>query len=366
LGGGSFGKAFLVTDATTGEKFVIKVPVDDAAEELLVKEIVNNAHLRASLKDARHPNIVNFIDVVKFERRFSMLMEYVPSAQELRFILDKRKPLAPEEAVSLIEHACRGLEAAHSANLVHRDIKPANMLVQKDGTLKLLDFGLGTIRHSSDLAKSTVGTWPYMAPELIEGRGGNAACDVWSLAATAYEMVTGCLPFWADAVAPLMRKIIGEDPVAPMSHNPRLDRGFSDFIMRGLEKDPTKRYADGKEMLDRLLVVRAGVAGEIRDAMKLFRSGDPDSQDRAISTLLSITKERPDNLDACLALSRLYNERWDFRASERVLRAGLRYNGDSHQLHATLAEVLNSLGQKGEAEAERKRARELGAGRSAS
>jgi uncharacterized protein HemY len=160
-----------------------------------------------------------------------------------------------------------------------------------------------------------------------------------------------------------MRKITGIDPDPPVEKNRNLEKGVSDFIMKGLEKAPANRYASGKEMLDRLMILRAGVTGEIREAWRIFRDG---AEDKAISMLASRMDECPDNIEVCLALSRMHNQRWDFLQSERALRRGLRHNRNSHQLHATLAEVLNSLGKKVEAEAERGIARELGAHRGGS
>jgi tetratricopeptide (TPR) repeat protein len=172
----------------------------------------------------------------------------------------KRGPLAPAEALTLAAQVADGLAAAHENGIVHRDIKPGNILVSKDGTARVADFGLAKIAGEARLTRpgTSVGTVAYMSPEQIRGEDVDARTDVWSLGVVLYEMLTGSLPFHGDNEHSYAYAIVHSDP-RPLG---KLARGAPEgcvrIIKKAMAKNPSDRFASAKEFSEALASVTAG------------------------------------------------------------------------------------------------------------
>jgi serine/threonine-protein kinase len=352
LGRGQFGRTLLVEDGRrNGQQVVIKVPHDEETEEALVNELIVSAALSANLKGITHPNIVRFLGHAKFEGYHVMIMEYI-KGRDLRKIVGPpaitRRPMDLKDAAPLFEHMSKGLVAAHAVNLIHRDIKPENTLIRdEDGVAKLTDFGISTILQSASLASmggTVAGTILYMAPEAFLGRYGFES-DIWSLAVTFYEMATGRVPFIAENPFELKARIERSDPVAPSKLNPHVDGNLEGVLMKGLEKDPSRRFRTAQELLDALA---PDIDQHVTSARALFNDGREEEAERSLRQLL---KRQPAAAKAYLALAEFFNRRQQYAKSEEIVRVGVRQCPDHAGLYLYLAPALWNQGGDKRAEA---------------
>ncbi|NLW45265.1 MAG: Stk1 family PASTA domain-containing Ser/Thr kinase [Syntrophomonadaceae bacterium] len=217
-----------------------------AKDSVLVQKFKSEAQAAARLS---HPNIVNVYDVGEDNGFHFIVMEYVEGTNLKEYIREKG-PLPPEEAVRIALMICDGLIRAHEKGLIHRDIKPHNILLTRDGTAKVADFGIAraansvTITYSGDM----VGSVHYVSPEQARGEPVNTTSDIYSLGCVLYEMVTGRVPFDADSPVTVALKHIHENPVPPSVINDAVPRGLEEVILTAMEKKPSYRYQSAKEM----------------------------------------------------------------------------------------------------------------------
>ena len=228
LGKGGMGEVFLATDTRLDRKVAIKrIRGDAASSKSAVARFLTEAKSVAALN---HNNVVQIHDYGRDQEGPFLIMEYVPGGT----LLDrcKQRPIELEEAIDLACQLCDGLGRAHDAGIIHRDIKPANILLTADNIPKLTDFGLAKAEsrdHTMTMAGAVLGTLDYMPPEqrqdvsLVDARS-----DLWSLAATLYQMVTGKSP-----------KIIRFDMLPP---------SLTAVLGQALEDDKEDRYQTAQEL----------------------------------------------------------------------------------------------------------------------
>jgi hypothetical protein len=173
--------------------------------------------------------------------------------------------LSVEQALRIAKAVCRGLEYAHAKGVIHRDIKPGNIWLSSDGTPRVGDFGLALAIDLSRLTNEgmMVGTYHYMPPEQAMGGDITAKADLYSLGATLYEMLIGSPPFTGDDMVAILGQHINTPPVSPSWYRPDLPPALSALIMKLLEKDPNKRPASAKEVVETLEAIESGKAEEL-------------------------------------------------------------------------------------------------------
>jgi hypothetical protein len=218
-------------------------------------------HEAQAIAQMRHPNIVNVYDFGEFEGTPYMIVEYVPGGS-LADRLNKG-PVNRASAMSYLRGIADGLDYAHGMGIVHRDVKPANVLLEKDDTPVLADFGLAKLLQGSSLKSMTgvtTGTPAYMAPEQVMGHQVGPAADRYSLATIAYEMLTGVIPFDGEALMELLYAQVHREPSPPSARDASLGPAVDAVIMRGLAKDPAARWESCALFIDALEVALASPA----------------------------------------------------------------------------------------------------------
>lgn len=201
----------------------------------------------------KHPNVVTVYDAGQQDDLNYLVMEYV-AGHSLKAVGKGQKLLAPHRALEVIMECCKALDYAHSRGIIHRDIKPANIMMGRDGSVKLLDFGIAVKTSGEDgtAVGPTLGTPNYMSPEQIRGKNLGPASDLYSLATVLFELLTGKQLFKAKKVKELFRIVVGEIAPRLADIKPDLPIELSDIIARALNKMPDQRYQSGEAFSDAL------------------------------------------------------------------------------------------------------------------
>src|SRR5208282_5608746 len=169
-------------------------------------------------------------------------MEFV-EGESLRSVLNRFGSLPPRKVIDLAQQMCSGLKEAHAQGIVHRDLKPENVMIDGQGNVKIMDFGIArSMEAGTRLTGSMVGTPAYMAPEQVAGKAVDYRTDIYSLGLILYEMFTGAPAFSADNSIAVALKQMREDPPPPHDIEPNIPVGTERVILKCLEKDPAKRF----------------------------------------------------------------------------------------------------------------------------
>ncbi len=206
----------------------------------------NEAKIIASFN---HNNIVRVYDIEKLYRTVFIIMELL-EGEDLDEMLARLKTIPLPQAVDYLTQICSGLGYAHQRGIVHQDIKPGNIFVQRDGQVKILDFGLACPTGTAD--KVLAGTVFYMAPEQIKGEAVDQRTDIYALGITAYEIVTGQRPYPEDDCMDLRDIHINQDIPDPEKIVAALPKRLRDFIITACNRDPNKRYQNVDQALEAL------------------------------------------------------------------------------------------------------------------
>src|SRR5579863_1172665 len=200
----------------------------------------------------QHPNIVQVYDYGQTDGNYFIVMELIEGT-DLRRYLRSRGVLAVDRAIIIAHDVALGLGAAHRRGIVHRDVKPQNILVGKDGSIKLTDFGIASVYKDINAERltttgMTLGTVQYYAPEQAQGEIVSPAADVYALGIVMFEMLTGRTPFDGDTPVAVAMQHIQDEPVPPSQYNPGIPPALEEIILRCLEKVPEMRFRDGSQL----------------------------------------------------------------------------------------------------------------------
>ena len=215
----------------------------------------------------QHPNIVQVYEIGDHQGHPYFSLEFVDGGSLAQKLAGT--PLPPLEAAWLVETLARAMDYAHQRNIIHRDLKPANVLLTKDRTPKIADFGLAKQLEGDSTNTQTgavVGTPSYMAPEQAAGHSKNVgpAADVYALGAILYECLTGRPPFKSATAVETVLQVTLDEPVPPARLQPRTPRDLETICLKCLEKQPARRYASARLLAEDLRRFRAGEPIEAR------------------------------------------------------------------------------------------------------
>jgi serine/threonine protein kinase len=250
---GGMGTVYRGRDRTTGQMVAIKVVPPAMARNPVLLKRFEQEFRAASILD--HPNIVRGIDYGTSGLSPYLVMEFV-EGESLGQRLEREGKLGEKEAIRIIAQVAQGLHRAHKQGLVHRDVKPDNIMVTPEGMAKLADLGLvKEMETDLNLTRTGrgLGTPHFMAPEQFRNaKNADARCDIYSMAATLYQMVTGDLPFKLCGPLDALMKKIQNEQTPPRDINPALSERIDWAIRRGMSGDPDQRPATCREFVEDL------------------------------------------------------------------------------------------------------------------
>ena len=199
-----------------------------------------------------HPNIVSVYDVSHSENIDYIVMELIEGIT-LKQYMEQKGTLNWREALHFATQIAKALEHAHSRGIIHRDIKPHNIMVLKDGSVKVADFGIAQMATAQNtLTREALGSVHYISPEQAKGAHVDARTDLYSLGVVMYEMLTGRPPFDGDTPVSVAIQHINAKATSPRELNPSIPRGLEQITMHAMTADRDKRYASASEMLEDL------------------------------------------------------------------------------------------------------------------
>jgi formylglycine-generating enzyme required for sulfatase activity/cephalosporin-C deacetylase-like acetyl esterase len=258
LGGGGMGVVYKAQDTRLKRLVALKfLPPDLTRDDDARQRFMQEAQAASALD---HPNIctIHEIDTTPDGQIFLAMAYYEGETLKKRI---ERGLFTPAEAVGVAIQVAQGLVQAHAAGIVHRDIKPANLMATKDGTIKIVDFGIAKLSGATELTRTGVvtGTVAHMAPEQLRGGMVDHRVDIWALGVVLYQMVTGRLPFRADHESALIHAILNDSPQNVTDLQPDTPAEFQHIVARALQKDLKARYATAAELRDELLKLHAAL-----------------------------------------------------------------------------------------------------------
>jgi eukaryotic-like serine/threonine-protein kinase len=243
IGKGAFGTVLLMEDTVVDERLILKFLNPNVSEdEEIMKRFVHE--LRYSRK-ITHKNVIRIYDFLYIQGNYAISMEYFPS-HTLGSEVVGEKPMPLARALNFGIDICTGMEVAHHVGIVHRDLKPANVLINNEGLLKIVDFGVAAAQREGDtqLTKTgyVIGSPKYMAPEQILGKKVDQRADVYALGVILYEIMTGVPPYARGDHMSVMYQHVQGKARPPREINPGLPPGLPEVIMQAMSVDKDKRY----------------------------------------------------------------------------------------------------------------------------
>jgi DNA-binding response OmpR family regulator/tRNA A-37 threonylcarbamoyl transferase component Bud32 len=252
IGRGGMGTVYRARDLELGEEVAVKTLRPE-----LVSDEVSRERFKDEIRLARritHRNVVRTHDFGEWDGLWYLTMEYVEGIT-LRALLDTRGTLGVAATLALGSQLADSLAVAHTVGVIHRDVKPQNLLLDNEGVLKVMDFGVARLSaRTGNLTEAglIVGTPSYMSPEQLTGEAVDARSDLYSAGAVLYECLTGALPVEAPTMIALFAKVLSEEPRPPSTLAADVPPALNELVLRLLAKRPEDRVQSATELMERL------------------------------------------------------------------------------------------------------------------
>ncbi|MEF2656399.1 MAG: Stk1 family PASTA domain-containing Ser/Thr kinase [Eggerthellaceae bacterium] len=246
VGLGGMAEVYRAEDNVLGRTVAVKVMLPQyAADPTFTKRFRQEA---ASAANLQSPYIVSIYDWGLDGETYYIVMEFLRGT-DLKTAIKERGAINQRKAAEIGSQVAQALSVAHEGGIIHRDIKPQNIMIQPDGNIKVMDFGIARAGDAGLSQTATVlGTAHYVSPEQAQGKELTGASDIYSLGVVLYEAATGQLPFDGQDAVSVAVKQVNETPALPSTINPNIDPNLEAIIMKALEKDPERRFKDASEM----------------------------------------------------------------------------------------------------------------------
>ena len=255
------------------------------AIKILKSDLADNADFRRRFRDESravaqlsHANIVSVYDVSTSGETEYIVMELIDGIT-LKQYMERRGRMDWRESLHFISQIMRGLSHAHSRGIIHRDIKPQNIMVLRDGSVKVADFGIACLANAGQtLTQEALGSVHYISPEQARGDRIDARSDIYSAGVVLYEMLTGRLPFEGDSAVSVAIQHLSSVPLAPRDIDPSIPEPLELICMKAMNSDPDKRYPTADAMLEDLEKFRKDPTVDMDYIRKELAEVQPDSE----------------------------------------------------------------------------------------
>ncbi len=251
LGEGGMGAVYKARDVELDRFVAVKVIRPElAAQKQVLKRFKQELILARAIT---HKNVIRIYDLGEAAGSKFITMEYIVG-KDLKQMVQEKGKLSSDETVPILQQILRALNAAHSEGIVHRDMKPQNVMVDQQGVVTVMDFGIARSMEASGVTRAgaLLGTPAYMSPEQAKGLPADARSDLFAVGVIAYEMLTGNPPFEAETAMATMLKRIQERATPLEELDPSIPRNLSSLVSKLLERDPENRYQNAREVLEDL------------------------------------------------------------------------------------------------------------------
>ena len=241
LGQGGMGVVYKAVDTGLDRMVAMKVLNPDLSKNPeLVERFRAEARAQANLN---HTNLATLYAFMVHQGTAIMVMEFV-EGETFAQMIRRRGPIPEVEAIPLFRQALLGIGYAHRAGILHRDIKPSNLMLNKNGLVKVMDFGIAKVIGARGMTRTgtQLGTLAYMSPEQIQNRNVDIRSDIYELGITLYEMLTGHLPFESDSEFQIMQDHVYTPPPPPSKYYPYINKGVEKVILKSIEKNSDARF----------------------------------------------------------------------------------------------------------------------------
>src|SRR5712671_1956921 len=257
LGIGGMGAVYKAYDRDIDRVIALKCIRPELAKDPEIAQRFTQELLLA--RQIAHKNIIRIFDVRDSGGLKFITMEYV-EGQDLGSLVESRGKLTFTESVAIVMQVCSGLACAHAEGVVHRDLKPGNIMVDPQGRVVVMDFGLARADNIGQMTQTgaVMGTYQYMSPEQAKGTKADARSDIFTVGIILYELLTGKTPYSADsALASLLKRT--QEPALPAAQiNPAIPRPLSAIVARCLEREVAKRYQTADDLRNDLKAFNGG------------------------------------------------------------------------------------------------------------
>ena len=318
IGHGGMGLVYRGRDARIGGRFVA-IKLLNVSDEDLRDRFLREAATAGSLK---HPNIVTIYDYGEHEGLPFIVMEYVEGVT-LSETIRSQLELSLARKLEIIGALASGLDYAHNKGVVHRDIKPANVMIDQDGVLKILDFGIAYVPDSSMTQAGTLmGTPNYMSPEQVEGRAIDRRSDIFSVGLVFYELLSYRQAFSGETIHHVLSGIVHGQPTPIGEVCPGLDPAIAAIVNRAIKKNPADRY----QTLGEFIADLASVSKQSRKSGLTWRNSSattvltpppspPTPIGRRGADRSALSKRRAERIELFLPVAQQALEKGDFAAA---------------------------------------------------
>jgi serine/threonine protein kinase len=256
LGSGAMGRIYKVQDIKIGEKMAMKVLNPQiASDETTVLRFKNELRLARTIT---HKNVCRMFDFGEDQGMIFITMEYI-SGEDLKRTLMRIGQLSPGKTIFIAKQICSGLTAAHNMGVIHRDLKPQNIMLDQEGNVRIMDFGIARSIQAKGLTETgiIIGTPEYISPEQLDELELDQRSDIYSLGVILYEMLTGIIPFEGNTPLNVVLKHKTQIPKDPIEINPQIPLELKKVVLKCLAKDREKRYKSASEFSEALSQIEA-------------------------------------------------------------------------------------------------------------
>lgn len=257
LGLGGMGAVYKAYDRDIDRVIALKCIRPELAKDPEITQRFTQELLLA--RQIAHKNVIRIFDVRDSGGLKFITMEYV-EGRDLSSLVEEKGKLPIADSVSIVTQICSGLACAHAEGVIHRDLKPSNIMVERNGRVVVMDFGLARADHIGQMTQTgaVMGTYQYMSPEQAKGAKADARSDIFTVGIILYELLTGKTPYAADSAMASLLKRTQEAAVPPSQIDAAVPRPLSAIVSRCLERDVAKRYQTVDDLLNDLKAFQGG------------------------------------------------------------------------------------------------------------